>query len=119
MLMQASVSEGTGKVAMDRPEQDLERGVYGISVAAELVGMGVQTLRLYEARGLLEPHRTDGGTRRYSARDLDRLRRIGDLLGAGLNLAGIAMVLELETENAQLRAVRTRGRRRDHESAGG
>ena len=73
------------------------------AVAADLVGMGVQNLRLYEARGLLEPERTDGGTRRYSANDLDRLRRIGDLLHAGLNLAGIGMVLELEGENAQLR----------------
>jgi MerR family transcriptional regulator/heat shock protein HspR len=73
------------------------RGVYSIAVAAELVGMGVQNLRAYEARGLLEPGRTGGGTRRYSALDLDRLRRIGELLHAGLNLAGIAMVLELET----------------------
>ena len=80
------------------------RGVYGISVAAELVGMGIQNLRLYEARGLLEPARTDGGTRRYSANDLDRLRHIGDLLDAGLNLAGIAMVLDLEAQNAQLQA---------------
>jgi MerR family transcriptional regulator/heat shock protein HspR len=83
---------------------DGERGVYGISVAAELVGMGVQNLRLYEARGLLEPERTQGGTRRYSANDLDRLRRIGDLLDAGLNLAGIGMLLDLQDENAQLRA---------------
>jgi DNA-binding transcriptional MerR regulator len=89
---------------MDRPAEDVTRGVYGISVAAELVGMGVQNLRLYEARGLVEPGRTDGGTRRYSANDLDRLRRIGELLDAGLNLAGIAKVLELEGENAQLRA---------------
>ena len=88
---------------MGAPQPDGERGVYGISVAAELVGMGVQTLRLYEARGLLEPERTDGGTRRYSANDLDRLRRIGDLLEAGLNLAGIGMVLALEAENAELR----------------
>lgn len=80
------------------------RGVYGISVAAELVGTGVQNLRAYEARGLLEPQRTEGGTRRYSADDLDRLRRIGDLLEAGLNLAGIAMVMALQDENAQLRA---------------
>jgi MerR family transcriptional regulator, heat shock protein HspR len=78
--------------------------VYGISVAAELVGMGVQNLRSYEARGLLEPERTPGGTRRYSADDLDRLRRIGDLLDAGLNLAGISMVLDLEIENRELRA---------------
>ena len=86
------------------PRPDRERGVYGIAVAAELVGMGVQTLRLYEARGLLEPERTAGGTRRYSAADLDRLRRIGDLLAAGLNLAGIGMVLDLEAQNSQLRA---------------
>jgi DNA-binding transcriptional MerR regulator len=83
---------------------DGDRGVYGISVAADLVGMGVQNLRLYEARGLLEPERTDGGTRRYSANDLERLHRIGELLEAGLNLAGIGMVLNLETENARLRA---------------
>ncbi|HTR68593.1 MAG TPA: MerR family transcriptional regulator [Mycobacteriales bacterium] len=87
-----------------RPAAD--RGVYGITVAAELVGMAAQNLRMYEARGLLEPSRTDGGTRRYSANDLDRLRRIGDLLDAGLNLAGIRMVLELESENRRLRARR-------------
>lgn len=83
---------------------DADRGVYAISVAAELVGLGVQTLRLYEARGLLEPQRTAGGTRRYSVNDLARLRRISELLAAGLNLAGVGMVLDLETENAQLRA---------------
>ncbi len=85
------------------PPPDGDTGVYGISVAAELVGMGAQNLRLYESRGLLEPERTHGGTRRYSANDLDRLRRIGDLLGAGLNLAGIGMVLDLEGENTRLR----------------
>ena len=83
---------------------DPMRGVYAISVAAELVGTGVQNLRVYERRGLLEPERTSGGTRRYSENDLDRLRRIGDLLEAGLNLAGIALVLELEADNARLRA---------------
>jgi MerR family transcriptional regulator/heat shock protein HspR len=88
-------------MAVHAPDGD--RGVYGISVAADLVGMGVQNLRLYEARGLLEPARTEGGTRRYSANDLERLRRIGELLEAGLNLAGIGMVLSLETENARLR----------------
>jgi MerR family transcriptional regulator, heat shock protein HspR len=87
------------------PTADGDRGLYGISVAAELVGMGAQNLRLYEARGLLEPERTNGGTRRYSSNDLDRLRRIGDLLDAGLNLAGIGMVLDLERENARLREV--------------
>lgn len=86
------------------PESDGERGVYGISVAAELVGMGTQTLRLYEARGLLEPARTAGGTRRYSTNDLDRLRRIRDLLAEGVNLAGVGMVLHLQDENSRLQA---------------
>jgi MerR family transcriptional regulator/heat shock protein HspR len=79
------------------------RGVYGISVAADLVGTGVQNLRAYERHGLLQPDRTEGGTRRYSEDDLARLRRIGELLGMGLNLAGIAYVLELEADNARLR----------------
>lgn len=85
-------------------EPSAASGVYGITVAAELVGLGVQKLRAYEAYGLLDPTRTDGGTRRYSANDLVRLRRISDLLDAGLNLAGIAMVLDLQDENTQLRA---------------
>jgi len=93
-------------MGLPRPED--ERGVYGISVAAELVGTGVQNLRLYEARGLLEPERTKGGTRRYSANDLDRLRRISDLLQAGLNLAGIGMVVDLEAQNTELRAEKDR-----------
>jgi DNA-binding transcriptional MerR regulator len=84
--------------------------VYGISVAADLVGMAPQTLRLYEERGLLDPARTAGGTRRYSQDDLDRLRRIGELLGAGLNLAGIAAVFGLERDNARLRAENRRMR---------
>lgn len=88
---------------MTGPREDPSRGVYGISVAAELVGTGVQNLRAYERAGLLEPDRTDGGTRRYSSEDVDRLRRIGDLLAAGLNLAGIALVLDLEADNAHLR----------------
>ena len=87
-----------------RPDPD--HGVYAISVAAELVGMGVQTLRLYETRGLLEPTRTAGGTRRYSENDLNRLRRIGMLVAEGLNLAGIVLVLRLESDNARLRAER-------------
>ena len=74
-------------------ERDTGRGVplYAISVAAELVGTGQQNLRLYERRGLLEPGRTGGGTRRYSEQDLDTLRRISALLDAGLNLAGIRL----------------------------
>lgn len=79
-------------------------GVYAISVAASMVRMQVQNLRVYERRGLLSPARTPGGTRLYSAADVERLHRIRDLLAEGLNLAGIARVLELEEENARLRA---------------
>ena len=82
---------------------DPERGVYGISVAAELVGTGVQNLRAYESRGLVEPERTSGGTRRYSENDVARLRRITELLAGGLNLAGVALVLELEADVELLR----------------
>ncbi|EMQ96650.1 MerR family transcriptional regulator [Paeniglutamicibacter gangotriensis] len=78
--------------------------VYGISVAAELVGTGQQNLRLYERKGLLDPQRTEGGTRRYSEEDLDILRRISHLLAQGLNLSGIGLVLSLEAENASLRS---------------
>jgi DNA-binding transcriptional MerR regulator len=77
--------------------------VYGISVAAELVGSQPQSLRLYEARGLVTPDRSDGGTRRYSEDDLERLRDIGTLLEAGLNLAGVDMVLGLRADNEVLR----------------
>ena len=80
------------------------RGVYGISVAAELTNLGEQNIRSYERRGLLRPARTEGGTRRYSNDDLTRLRRIRDLLGEGLNLAGIGLVLQLESDNADLRS---------------
>jgi len=83
---------------------DRGRGVYAISVAAELVGMGPQTLRLYERRGLLEPVRSGGGTRRYSSEDLERLRRIAHLVATGLNLTGVAMVLDLQDTNARLQA---------------
>ena len=81
-----------------------ERGVYVISVAAELAGVHPQTLRIYERRGLLDPARTGGGSRRYSQRDIDRLRRISELTEAGLNLAGVKAVMELEDEVARLRA---------------
>jgi DNA-binding transcriptional MerR regulator len=86
-----------------RPAPDSARPVFGISVAADLVGSEPQSLRLYEARGLLTPARSEGGTRRYSEDDLERLRTIGSLLEAGLNLAGIDRVLELEAANEQLR----------------
>ena len=80
-----------------------KRGVFAISVVADLVGTGVQNLRAYERRGLVEPARTPGGTRLYSEADVTRLRRIAELLSHGLNLAGIAMVLDLEDETARLR----------------
>ncbi|MFZ0229318.1 MAG: MerR family transcriptional regulator [Mycobacterium sp.] len=80
------------------------RGVYGISVAAELSGIPVQSLRLYERHGLLNPIRSDGGTRRYSANDLGRLQRISELVAAGVNLAGIGRILDLEDDNAALHA---------------
>jgi MerR family transcriptional regulator, heat shock protein HspR len=72
-------------------------------VAAEPTGAGVQNLRVYERRGLVEPSRTEGGTRRYSEHDLGRIRRVMALLDAGLNLAGVALVLELQDDNARLR----------------
>ena len=78
------------------------RGVYGISVASELSGIGPQTLRLYERWGLFTPSRTAGGTRRYSDDDLDRLRQITELVDQGVNLAGIARILDLESRNSQL-----------------
>ena len=78
---------------------------YMISVAADLVGMHPQTLRMYETRGLVRPARTPGGTRLYSERDLDRLRLIQRLTGElGLNLAGVGHVLRLEDELRRLRA---------------
>ena len=79
------------------------RGVYGISVAAELSGLDPQTLRLYERRGLLNPERTAGGTRRYSDNDLEIVQRIVELVGSGINIAGIARILELEANNAALK----------------
>jgi DNA-binding transcriptional MerR regulator len=81
-----------------------DRGVFAISVAAAMVSMEVQNLRVYERRGLLRPDRTEGGTRLYSADDVARLVRIRDLLADGLNLAGIARVLDLEDEVGRLRA---------------
>jgi MerR family transcriptional regulator/heat shock protein HspR len=89
---------------MDLPGTMSERGLYGISVAAELTGVNPQSLRIYEAKGLLEPQRTEGGTRRYSDNDLARVDQITTLLAAGVNLAGIAVVLELREETRRLQA---------------
>jgi MerR family transcriptional regulator, heat shock protein HspR len=88
------------------PHHGSEQGVYAISVAAELLGVGVQTLRLYEARGLVTPSRTEGGTRRYSEDDLARMRRVTALLDEGVNLTGAGRVMDLEDENERLRAER-------------
>ena len=102
------------------------RGVYGITVASELSGFDPQTLRLYERRGLLTPARTDGDSRRYSDANLERLARISDLVSAGVNIAGILQILNLEhrntelesdnsqlkCENARLRAAESTARRR-------
>jgi len=93
---------------------ELNRAVYVISVAAELAGVHPQTLRIYERKGLLDPARTMGGSRRYSERDIARLRRINDLTAAGLNLAGVKQVMELEDElervQAELEATRAEAR---------
>ncbi len=81
-----------------------QRAVYVISVAAELAGMHPQTLRIYERRGLVQPARTQGGNRRYSDDDIERLRRIQDLAADGMNLEGIRRVMELEAEVERLRS---------------
>jgi MerR family transcriptional regulator/heat shock protein HspR len=90
------------------------RAVYIISVAAELAGVHPQTLRIYERKGLVDPARTAGGSRRYSEDDIEQLRRIQELTNEGLNLAGVQRVLALEAEiarlGAQLDAERVRAR---------
>ena len=85
-------------------DNDQDRGVYMISVAAELAGMHPQTLRIYEARGLISPQRSPKNTRLYSQRDVERLRRIQELTGElGMNLAGVERVFELEAEIERMR----------------
>jgi DNA-binding transcriptional MerR regulator len=79
------------------------RAVYIISVAAELAGVHPQTLRIYERKGLVRPHRTSGNTRRYSAADIDRLRRIQGLTQEGVNLAGAKRIMALEEELQRVR----------------
>ena len=96
---------------MSESNPQRSRGVFAISVAAEMTQMQVQNLRVYERRGLLEPERTAGGTRRYSRSDIRRLRRIRDLLAEGLNLAGIERVLVLEAELERLQHESQRLRR--------
>jgi MerR family transcriptional regulator/heat shock protein HspR len=84
--------------------RDANQAVYVISVAAELTGMHPQTLRIYERKGLLDPSRTSGGSRRFSERDLERLRHIQELTATGLNLEGVRRVLQLEAELVRLQA---------------
>jgi len=79
------------------------RAVFVISVAAELAGMHPQTLRIYERKGLMEPFRTPGGTRRYSQDDIERLQLIQELTSQGLNLEGVRRVLALQEENRRLK----------------
>ena len=81
---------------MSAPWPEPDRALFGISVAAELSGLHPQTLRAYEREGLLEPTRTPGGTRRYSGAEVDRLRTISALAEAGVNIAGMRRVLDLE-----------------------
>jgi MerR family transcriptional regulator, heat shock protein HspR len=91
---------------------DKDAAVYAISVAARMASMEIQNLRVYERHGLVSPARTPGGTRLYSAEDVTRLIRIGELLEEGLNLAGIARVLNLEASVDRLRETNAQLRRR-------
>lgn len=87
---------------------EFHQAVYVISVAAELAGVHPQTLRIYERKGLVDPRRTSGGSRRYSDADIELLRRIQELTNEGLNLAGVKRVLALEAEIVELRALNQR-----------
>ena len=102
------MNAGEGREADERgdgvmADRDANQAVYVISVAAELTGMHPQTLRIYERKGLLDPSRTSGGSRRFSDHDLERLRHIQELTSTGLNLEGVRRVLQLETELTRLR----------------
>jgi MerR family transcriptional regulator/heat shock protein HspR len=91
--------------AITRMQVAMDRGVFMISVAAELANMHPQTLRMYEARGLIEPRRSPKGTRLYSQEDVEKLRRIQEMTAElGLNLAGVERVLDLERDIARMHA---------------
>jgi MerR family transcriptional regulator/heat shock protein HspR len=98
------------------PGTERTRAVYVISVAAELAGVHPQTLRIYERKGLVDPARTGGGSRRYSQRDIERLLRIADLTATGLNLEGVRRVMELEDEVERLRGELARARKEAKEA---
>ncbi|HEY7874582.1 MAG TPA: helix-turn-helix transcriptional regulator [Actinomycetota bacterium] len=89
-------------MAAQRGSSNPDQAIYIISVAAELAGVHPQTLRVYERKGLLQPQRTQGNTRRYSERDIDRLRKIQELTQEGINLAGVIRIMELEREVERL-----------------
>ena len=101
----APARERRASATITRVEVDTDRGVFMISVAAELANMHPQTLRMYEARGLIEPRRSPKGTRLYSQQDVDRLRRIQEMTAdLGLNLAGVERVLDLEEQIESMHA---------------
>jgi MerR family transcriptional regulator/heat shock protein HspR len=92
-------------------DRDQGRALYIISVAAELAGVHAQTLRIYERKGLIEPQRTQGGSRRYSDHDIELLRRIQELTNEGVSLVGVRKILELEDELARQHAALEQARR--------
>ena len=95
----SSRGKATERATVTRVQVEMSRGVFMISVAAELANMHPQTLRMYEARGLIEPRRSPKGTRLYSQEDVEKLRRIQEMTAElGLNLAGVERVLDLERE---------------------
>ena len=93
-----------GLAVVTTPWAEPGRGLFSISVVAELTGLHPQTLRIYEREGLLDPARSPGGTRRYSTQDIGRLHQIMALTSDGLNLAGVRRVLELQEETRRLQA---------------
>ncbi len=105
-----------GKDGKGSERIDARRGVFMISVAAELAEMHPQTLRMYEARGLITPQRSPGKTRLYSQADVDRLRKIQQMTDEGLNLAGVETVLEMEQQLDRLRSELSRMRQRAAEA---
>jgi MerR family transcriptional regulator, heat shock protein HspR len=92
-------------------DRDQDRALYIISVAAELAGVHAQTLRIYERKGLIEPQRTQGGSRRYSDHDIALLRRIQELTNEGVSLVGVRKILELEDQLARQHAALEQARR--------
>jgi MerR family transcriptional regulator/heat shock protein HspR len=108
--------QGTRRPQEGSERIDARRGVFMISVAAELAEMHPQTLRMYEARGLITPQRSPGKTRLYSQQDVERLRKIQQMTEEGLNLVGVETVLEMEQQLDRLRSELSRMRRRAAEA---